>query len=183
MLKREAVGEFNTLFSSHSALLRQQCSTLPALHIRNFVNTLTGEENAMHSDRWLCSLVRLQLIVDEALNTLHVTPAEEFDKPGTQHQLKMSQQRLQDWKECTPKELNSRESRSKFYTSFNHVLTRPDRPLGLLRSMRRSVHSSHCNSQLQSQSKHPLWWRTSLRPHVQGSTAIRNTCFHALQVH
>ena len=77
--------------------------------IENFLAILTAEGDICPSDNWICSLVRLQSMMDEALNTLHLTPAESFDKSSTQCELKMAEQRLRKWKTSIPEHGDTRE--------------------------------------------------------------------------
>jgi hypothetical protein len=94
---------------SNATTLRQPCPMPPPSDIERLLDILLTEADVSLSDRWLGSLIRLQSIMEDASNTLHQTPAEAFDDPSSQYQLKMAERRLENWKTSIPEGVDARE--------------------------------------------------------------------------
>lgn len=73
---------------------------------------LSSDSPADLSDQWLCSLVRLQMILDDVSTILGFTntsPIQAFDQPSTRYTREMLEQRLKGWKESVPTGIDKRE--------------------------------------------------------------------------
>lgn len=81
----------------------------PISDIDSLLDILMAGADVSLSDKWLCSLARLQSIMEDTSNTLHRISAAAFDEPSTQYQLKMAERRLDIWKTSIPEGVDSRE--------------------------------------------------------------------------
>ncbi|KAI1205001.1 uncharacterized protein F4807DRAFT_465106 [Annulohypoxylon truncatum] len=87
--------------SCTATLLRRHQPLVFTSSHRAYIEALTRDDDRRDGDQWLCSLVALQEIFDDASKTLHASHSstnEPFDDFGTQHLLGIFQQRLADWK-------------------------------------------------------------------------------------
>ncbi|KAI1095556.1 hypothetical protein F5B19DRAFT_308255 [Rostrohypoxylon terebratum] len=87
--------------SSVATLLRRHQPLAFTSPHKAYIEALTRDDNMTDGDRWLCSLVVLQEIFDDASKTLNAPnthASESFNDFGTQHLLKMFQQKLSNWK-------------------------------------------------------------------------------------
>lgn len=87
---------------------------LPVSDPETYLAVLSSDPDLSPSDQWLCSLVRLQSIMDDVSNTFNSSNPqilENFDLPSTQYKLQMFRQRLQSWKISAPRSIDARESR------------------------------------------------------------------------
>ncbi|KAI2617738.1 hypothetical protein GGR54DRAFT_631222 [Hypoxylon sp. NC1633] len=85
---------------SATFLRRHQPFLFTSSH-RDFIETLTRADDGNGGDRWLCSLVTLQEILDDATKTLHASQSgmdESFDDFRTQHLLGIFRQKVADWR-------------------------------------------------------------------------------------
>ncbi|KAI1648969.1 uncharacterized protein F4817DRAFT_332436 [Daldinia loculata] len=85
---------------SATLLRRHQPLILSSSH-QAYIEALTRGNGTRSDDQWLCSLVALQEIFDDASKTLNASYAcadESFDDFRTQHLLGIFRQRLADWK-------------------------------------------------------------------------------------
>ncbi|OTB12160.1 hypothetical protein K445DRAFT_15113 [Daldinia sp. EC12] len=87
--------------SCSATLLRRHQPLLFSSSHRACMEALTRGNNTWTDDQWLCSLVGLQEIFDDASKTLNASYScadESFDDFRTQHLLGIFRQRLADWK-------------------------------------------------------------------------------------
>ncbi len=99
------------------------------------------------SDQWLCSLVRLQLIMEDISNIFSgVNGFEEFDKPSTQYKLQMSRQRLQSWKDTTPGGVDTRKC--FFSSSLMYIDHAAVRSQEMRRTLLQPLHTSFRDAHL-----------------------------------
>ncbi|KAI8965326.1 hypothetical protein F5Y11DRAFT_312827 [Daldinia sp. FL1419] len=87
--------------SCSATLLRRHQPPILASSHRACVEALTRGNDIHADDQWLCSLVALQEIFDDASKTLnesYTCADESFDDFRTQHLLGIFRQRLADWK-------------------------------------------------------------------------------------
>ncbi|KAI0899278.1 hypothetical protein F4806DRAFT_332675 [Annulohypoxylon nitens] len=87
--------------SSAATLLRRHQPLAFTSSHRAYIEALARGDNTCDGDQWLCSLVVLQEIFDDASKTLNApnnTTHESFNDFGTQHLLGMFQRKLSDWK-------------------------------------------------------------------------------------
>ncbi|KAI1799320.1 hypothetical protein F4811DRAFT_111525 [Daldinia bambusicola] len=87
--------------SCSATLLRRHQPLIFSSSHRACMEALTRGSNSWTDDHWLCSLVGLQEIFDDASKTLNASYScadESFDDFRTQHLLGIFRQRLADWK-------------------------------------------------------------------------------------
>ncbi|KAI1472669.1 uncharacterized protein F4812DRAFT_409834 [Daldinia caldariorum] len=87
--------------SCSATLLRRHQPLIFSPSYRACMEALTRGSNTWTDDHWLCSLVGLQEIFDDASKTLNASYTctdESFDDFRTQHLLGIFRQRLADWK-------------------------------------------------------------------------------------
>ncbi|XDG05700.1 hypothetical protein ABKA04_005315 [Annulohypoxylon sp. FPYF3050] len=97
--------------SSAATLLRRHQPLAFTSSHRAYIEALTRGDNTWDGDQWLCSLVILQEIFDDASKTLNApnnTTHESFDDFGTQHLLGMFQRKLSDWKKSSSEGIDPR---------------------------------------------------------------------------
>ncbi|OAG40436.1 hypothetical protein AYO21_05336 [Fonsecaea monophora] len=86
--------------SSNAILFRQQTLMPPSSKLEACISVLSTAASVPTSDALLCSLARLQLILDNVSNTFDPGDKQaigEFDSPTVQYQLKRFQERLASW--------------------------------------------------------------------------------------
>ncbi|KAI1387923.1 uncharacterized protein F4822DRAFT_407986 [Hypoxylon trugodes] len=88
--------------SCSTTLLRRHQPLLFTSSHRDCMEALMRDSDRRNDDQWLCNLVALQEIFDEASKTLNApyqATEEPFDDFRTQHVLGIFRQRLADWKQ------------------------------------------------------------------------------------
>ncbi|KAH8656702.1 hypothetical protein BGZ60DRAFT_146075 [Tricladium varicosporioides] len=96
--------------SISATLLRRQRLVFDGMETTAIMAELLENPSVTASDRTLCSLVRLQTIVEDTSMTMGQISCDreiEFDKPSTQYHLIALRQRLDQWKESISEELES----------------------------------------------------------------------------
>lgn len=69
--------------------------------MESHLDTLKNGSNVHASDQWLCTLIQLQRIIEEAsisLDLFDVRPSKELDDPRTKYTLNNLRQQLETWK-------------------------------------------------------------------------------------
>ncbi|KAI1374409.1 hypothetical protein F4677DRAFT_166778 [Hypoxylon crocopeplum] len=97
--------------ASSATLLRRHQPMLFTPSHRDCMEALIRANDKQNEDRWLCSLVALQEIFDDASKTLNAsyTGADEsFDDFRTQHLLGIFRQRVADWKSSPSGDIDPR---------------------------------------------------------------------------
>ncbi|KIX07840.1 uncharacterized protein Z518_02494 [Rhinocladiella mackenziei CBS 650.93] len=91
--------------STNATLLRQQYPMPPVHDLESCLNVLSSDTNTDLSDQWFCSLIQLQLILEDVSNLLsnQAKLMETFDEPSTQYKMQMFRRRLDNWKESAPR--------------------------------------------------------------------------------
>ncbi|EXJ87472.1 hypothetical protein A1O3_04432 [Capronia epimyces CBS 606.96] len=141
--------------SSNATLLRQKLPVLPTSEVDSCLAVLSRNESHqphLH-DRWLCSIVRLQMILEDVSNILAPvsvgTSGQTFDEPAMQYKMSMLQRRVEDWKSTVPVGVD--EALVKFHMNtarlcINHIAIRSyvRRPLNVHGEVEMSA--THFNS-------------------------------------
>ncbi|OQV07022.1 hypothetical protein CLAIMM_11515 [Cladophialophora immunda] len=86
--------------SSNATLFRQQTLMPPSSNLEACIDVLSTANSMPRSDALLCSLVRLQVILDNVSNTFDAGDKKavgEFDSATVQYQLRTFQDRLGSW--------------------------------------------------------------------------------------
>ena len=116
------------------------------------LDIMSAGPNVQAADEWLCTLIRLQQIVDDSsqlLGPIDPRVAEAFDDPSTQYKLKMLERRLESWRKSAPGAVDDRGFFAKFVTrTSNLVANSMTRSKDNCSAFRRPVSSSPCSSKL-----------------------------------
>ncbi|OAP63413.1 hypothetical protein AYL99_02640 [Fonsecaea erecta] len=98
----------------NATLFRQQNLMPPSSRLEACINVLLTALPVTPSDALLCSLVRLQVILDNVSNTFDSGDKKadgDFDSPTVQYQLRTFQERLRSWEASTPEFVDDRLKR------------------------------------------------------------------------
>ncbi|KAI0176527.1 hypothetical protein GGR52DRAFT_365968 [Hypoxylon sp. FL1284] len=97
--------------SCAATLLRRHQPLVSTPMHRDYIEALSRDHDEDPDDQWLCSLVSLQELFDDASRTLNVSYSgadESFDDFKTQHLLNTFRQRLNDWKQSRSGKIDQR---------------------------------------------------------------------------
>lgn len=85
---------------------------LPISDLDPCLDVLSSGTEVQPSDQRLCSLVRSQVLIEDASSILgwrNGRLLEDFDDPSTQYKMDMLKRRLESSMDAVPKEIDSRE--------------------------------------------------------------------------
>lgn len=96
-----------------NAILFRQPSLMPSSsYVEACIDVLSTTTPEPASDSLLCSLIRLQVILDDVSNTLNrrdTGPIGDFDSPAIQYQLQAFKERLGRWNASASNSIDGRQ--------------------------------------------------------------------------